>query len=75
MKCIKEKCKYYKENDYRASYFDCTVSMGLNTFKKDSDIDCIIDEVIEDIKFRYDYLSSYKIGLEEDAKEDVKLTK
>ena len=48
MKCIKDKCKYCQEHDYRLSYYNC--SLTNRSFKKDSNISCLMQDVIQDME-------------------------
>ena len=44
MKCIKEKCKLYLENDWRESCFNC--SLDSVTYYKTSNIKCKIEKMV-----------------------------
>lgn len=46
--CIKEKCEYCEEDDFRISCYRCVMIDRL--FKKDSDIECTIDIKINSIR-------------------------
>lgn len=45
MKCIKEKCEYYMEHDFRLSFSVC--ELDGRTFKKESDINCFAENYIK----------------------------
>lgn len=58
MKCIKEKCGYYKEHDFKESYAVC--SMSYKVFNKNnSNIDCLIDDIISDMEDNLYDLKNY----------------
>lgn len=50
MKCVKDKCGYYRSHDYQKSYRVC----GLDEISshKDSDRKCNIDKIIDE-KYKY----------------------
>lgn len=59
MKCIKEKCRYYRENDFHNSYFYCeTLSYSLS-FRKDEQVECIIPPALEKNNFEVDKIKKY----------------
>ena len=46
MKCVKEKCGYYKEHDFRGSCYVCGLSH--KTYKKDEEAACdIISQMVK----------------------------
>ena len=48
MKCIGGKCRYYQHHDFRLSYFTC--SLDGRSFTKVNGRDCLIKEIIQDMK-------------------------
>jgi len=70
MKCIKLECDFCKQDMFKASVLECTLSHDFCKFKKDSDVDCIIDEVINYHNSRVDYLKIYRRAIEICIKEN-----
>jgi len=64
MKCIKLECDFCKQDMFKASVLECTVSNDFCKFKKDSDVDCIIDKAINYHKNRVDCLEKYQSAIE-----------
>lgn len=51
MKCIKEKCRYCIEHDYRLSFYKCYLCNF--SFLKNSDAECLIEKEIEKMEKHY----------------------
>lgn len=60
MKCIKDKCEYCVEKDFRPSQYSCSIGRQFNSFNKDKDVDCIIEDSIESYKNAIIELETYK---------------
>lgn len=60
MLCLKEKCDYCVEHDFRISYYVCLLSSDSLSFKKTSNIKCIVDKRIEEIENELAKLISIK---------------
>ncbi len=58
MKCIKELCKYYREHDFYQSVAFC--SLVDISFKKNSNINCMIDDYLTELKNEMAKLEKYK---------------
>ena len=48
MKCIGEKCRYYHNHDFRLGYFTC--SLDGRSFTKVDGRDCLIKNIIQDMR-------------------------
>lgn len=48
MLCLKEKCDYCVEHEFRMSYYTCLLSSNNMSFGKDSDVMCVVGNKIEE---------------------------
>ena len=62
MKCIKEDCCYYREHDFRSSYFICSLIFAGKAFLKANNMDCIIDREIQALKKYEKKLNQIKVN-------------
>jgi hypothetical protein len=58
MRCIRESCKYYREHDFYQSIAIC--SLVDISFKKNSNINCMIDDCLAEFKNEIIKLEKYK---------------
>ena len=57
MKCIKSKCRFYKEHDFFSSAYVC--SLG-GSFKKDGkNIECVLDVRLKELEREKELLEKY----------------
>lgn len=68
MNCIKEKCKYCREDTYMRSFYECTL-YDYTKFKKNADIDCPINDVIKHHKVVLNKIIDYKDYIERQNKD------
>ncbi len=57
VECIKSDCQFYREHNFRISYFLCILIN--ESFQKNSVLKCAIPDVIENTKKQVDTLSKY----------------
>lgn len=71
MNCIKEKCKYCKEDDYKCSVFRCILA-DFYVFKKDTEnVECIIDNIIANRKYILKKIEDYSYNIQVQNKLDI----
>lgn len=63
MKCIGKTCRYYQNHDFRESYFVCSL-IGTSHTKVDTR-DCLIKDIIEDMRYDLCELEDYLSVIED----------
>lgn len=67
MKCIKEKCRFCIEHDYRMSCYKCYLCNF--SFVKEWDVECLIEKELEQLQKKYKNLSRLRNFIEREQEE------
>jgi hypothetical protein len=62
LKCIKNKCEFYADHDFYSGYFICGLLIRGRSFPKDKEINCIVDEELDDTLKYVILLNKIKMG-------------
>ena len=68
MKCIKEKCKHFREHDFRMSAFKC----GLDTYhshSKEGDMTCLLLKVVTEYENKIRSMIKYQEFIKDNQEE------